>query len=61
MLEDRWDLTGEQYVAHPELLIRAVLNHSEALPPLGSAYLDVLGESAWLELKTAFSPFLMMG
>ena len=31
MLEDRWDLQGEQYAAHPELLIRAVLNALAAL------------------------------
>ena len=43
--------------AHPELLIRAVLNALKASPRLVSAYLDVLGEAAWLEFKTAFSPF----
>ena len=61
MLGDRWDLKGEEYAARPEPLVRAVLNPLEALPRLVSAYLDILGESAWLELKTAFSPFLMVG
>ena len=61
MLEDRCDLKGEPYAAHSELLVQAVLNALEALPRLVSAYLDILGESAWLEPKTAFSPFVMVG
>ena len=54
---DQWDLKGEECAAHPEPLIRAVLNALEVSPRFVCAYLDILGNPRGLNLRLR-SPLL---